>query len=93
MGSGLSSVRKTQISETKVLEAAAALDWFLDSLPISKEDGAALNEVAKHYGVESTRLVFRGALSRAKDEFRRALGDAPPNTTDGFVKMLREETR
>ena len=65
------------IFETKVLEAAAALVWFLDSLPLSKRDSATLQEVAKRYSIKSTRLVFRGALARAKDEFRRALGDEP----------------
>jgi hypothetical protein len=61
--------------ETRVLEAAAALDWFLDSLPFSERDKDRIENLARRYGVDSPkRLVFRGALLRAKDEFRRTIG-------------------
>jgi hypothetical protein len=60
--------------ETRVLEAAAALDWLVDSLPFSEPDKNSLEKLVARYNVDPTRLVFRGALARAKDEFRRTIG-------------------
>jgi len=60
--------------EARVLEAAAALDWLLDSLPLSEREKNSLEKLITRYKVDPTRLVFRGALARAKDEFRRTVG-------------------
>ena len=60
--------------ETRVLEAAAALDWLVESLPFSARDKNSLEKLIARHKVDPTRLVFRGALARAKDEFRRTIG-------------------
>jgi hypothetical protein len=60
--------------ETRVLEAAAALDWLVDSLPFSEGEKNSLKKLVARYKVDPPRLVFRGALAHAKDEFRRTIG-------------------
>lgn len=67
-------VASKETLETRVLEAAAALNWLLDSLPFSERETDGLERLVARYGVDPRRLVFRGALARAKSEFRRTIG-------------------
>jgi hypothetical protein len=90
-----SFVASEEILETRILEGAAALEWLLQSLPLSERDKDTLETLAARYNVDPWRLTFRGALNRAVNEFRRAIGHEY-NYSDAiadFMNKLKKEAK